>query len=467
MRQAAVPKRVSMIANEFRDAAPGHRFNLYFPIWTDDWRADSKGKKPALKSTTGIPKPVLDLLDALRRRQQLTAASFREHVAIQAYATSPFATGLGNEHPVENGFAFLTPYGLPYLAGSGVKGVLRRAAEEIALFPEDYRSDEAKDLGDFTMLDVWWLFGFEGAGGAWWPLTRKEDETLGDSQKEGRQRWRERFEKHCYRLVDRRDLSDFIKRGLSGNKESVRYLAEPEAFLRNLATLRSCIHTRGALDVWDVFPEPHGDRLTVEIMTPHYSDYYQCKTSPAYPRGATPHDAGQPNPIPFLAIPAGSQFEFHLICQVDRLPPRIADRWQTMVAAIFGHAFEWLGFGAKTAVGYGQIKEDLVARDARLAELQRAQADAQREADFAMLSPIERSVAEAIAAKADPGLTEGVYLLQLIESDRWQGDDVAKVAAMVRDKLKLEKKWKESSNKPDRDKDYKRTQKVLELLERS
>lgn len=381
MRQAAVPKRVSVIANEFRDAAPGHRFNLYFPIWGDDWRADSKGKTPALKSTTGIPKPVLDLLDALRRRQQLTAASFREHVAVQAYATSPFATGLGNEHPVENGFSFLTPYGLPYLAGSGVKGVLRRAAEEIALFPEDYRSDEAEDLGDFTMLDVWWLFGFEGAAGAWWPLTGKEDTTLSDSRKEGRQHWRERFDQHVRRLIGRPDLAAFIKRGLSGNRDSARYLAEPDAFLRNLAILRPDIHTRGALDVWDVFPDPHGGQLTVEIMTPHYSDYYQCKTGPAYPKGATPHDAGQPTPIPFLAIPAGSRFEFHLICQADRLPPGVADRWKPMVAAIVGHAFEWLGFGAKTAVGYGQMAEDLAARDARLAAQRNAQAEAQREAE--------------------------------------------------------------------------------------
>ena len=36
------------------------------------------------------------------------------------------------EHPLENGFAFLQPYGLPYLAGSGVKGVLRQTARLLA-----------------------------------------------------------------------------------------------------------------------------------------------------------------------------------------------------------------------------------------------------------------------------------------------------------------------------------------------
>src|SRR5690625_7299883 len=51
---------------------------------------------------------------------------------LDAITTAPFATGLGNEHPTENGFAFLNPYGLPYLPASGVKGVLRQAARELA-----------------------------------------------------------------------------------------------------------------------------------------------------------------------------------------------------------------------------------------------------------------------------------------------------------------------------------------------
>ena len=38
---------------------------------------------------------------------------------------SRFATGLGREHPIENGFAWHPALGAPYLAGSGVKGLLR------------------------------------------------------------------------------------------------------------------------------------------------------------------------------------------------------------------------------------------------------------------------------------------------------------------------------------------------------
>ena len=45
---------------------------------------------------------------------------------MRAYRTaSRFVTGLGREHPVENGFTWHHTLGTPYLPGSSVKGVLR------------------------------------------------------------------------------------------------------------------------------------------------------------------------------------------------------------------------------------------------------------------------------------------------------------------------------------------------------
>ena len=182
MNQPAVIRRVARVAGNFAEAAPGHRFNLYFPIWRENWSADNTGKKNAIKDCTGIPPSVAAVLKGLRVRQQALFDACPEGLHVSAVSTAPFATGLGNEHPVENGFAFLTPYGLPYLAGSGVKGILRRAAEELALFPEDYARQGTPGL---TLLDVWWLFGFEGAAGAWWILTRKEEERLSEERRRG------------------------------------------------------------------------------------------------------------------------------------------------------------------------------------------------------------------------------------------------------------------------------------------
>lgn len=45
---------------------------------------------------------------------------------------SPFVTGLGRKHPVENGFLWHHTLGVPYLPGSSVKGMVRAWIEQWA-----------------------------------------------------------------------------------------------------------------------------------------------------------------------------------------------------------------------------------------------------------------------------------------------------------------------------------------------
>lgn len=124
-------------------------------------------------------------------------------------------------------------------------------------------------------------------------------------------------------------------------------------------------HVRGALTFWDVIPQIKGD-LAVDIMTPHQSHYYQQKLDRKAGDSTNPHDSGQPNPISFLTVPAGSEFSFHVTCDLphlEHLAPDLAanERWKAVLTAAFEHAFQWLGFGAKTAVGYGAMAEDPAA----------------------------------------------------------------------------------------------------------
>lgn len=280
-----LPQRIAatpgFIPRDLREAAPGHRFQLYLENWqapVGNEYAPYKKAKPfgkderatydrecaaVLKDLCPLPVTSQKVLAALRARQQALHAHHGPHgLRISASSTAPFATGLGNEHPIENGFAFLTPYGLPYLAGSGVKGVLRRAMQEL------------RDDGEegFTEAAIDALFGPE-------KIDKPEDAR------------------------------------------------------------------RGALDFWDVFPSPTGGKLVVEIMTPHYGEYYRGKQSP--------HDSGAPVPVSFLAVPAGSAFDFHVVCHATRLPAGLRDTWKNLIQQAFTHAFEWVGFGAKTSVGYG------------------------------------------------------------------------------------------------------------------
>lgn len=337
MNVAAVPKYVVDGAAGFRNCPPGHRFNLYFEIWQEgNWQISKNGKAEALRECLALGNADA-LLRALRSRQQTLAAALPEEqcLVIDAVSTAPFATGLGLEHPVENGFAFLSPYGLPYLAGSGVKGVLRQAAKEL-------RDDGEAAITQST-IDA--LFGQE---------------------------------------------------------------------------LQGADALRGVLTCWDVFPQPFGGRLVVEIMTPHFGDYYQNK--------GTPHDAGKPNPIPFLAVPARSEFRFVITCDPARLSADSVD-WKAATGKIVEHAFAWLGFGAKTAVGYGALAEDpaTVAERQRMERERQQQAAAVAEAErAAKLSPEEKEleaarVSIAVLRSAFEAAQRSKYQAgSTIDQERWK-----------------------------------------------
>jgi CRISPR-associated protein Cmr6 len=244
MNVAAVPKYVREAAAGFRNCPPGHRFNLYFEIWQEgNWLIAKNGKADAYAQCLALGDAAWFSAAAARQQALASALPEEQRQIIDAVSTAPFATGLGLEHPVDNGFAFLTPYGLPYLAGSGVKGVLRQAANEL------------RDDGDGAITQ---------------PL-----------------------------------IDSVVRPGLQGADA-----------------------LRGALSCWDVFPQPFGDNLVVEIMTPHFGDYYQNR--------GTPHDAGKPNPIPFLAVPraphsASSLPAIPRACRRDC--PRLEDHTRPIIDA--------------------------------------------------------------------------------------------------------------------------------------
>ncbi|MCP9453226.1 MAG: type III-B CRISPR module RAMP protein Cmr6 [Nitrospira sp.] len=363
---AAVPKYLQENDSEFYlSSPPGHRFLLYFPVWGEDqqtsrftWdmkdrvpRIDKKTKHQKVSKSGPVwedapndlfactiaacktpqhdeerpraRKPKADsglqpwkaVEKSLLARQKTNAASRIAHdslLRMEAQAIAPFTTGLGNEHPLENGFAFLNPYGLPYLPGSGVKGVLRQAAQELASGQWDssqgWSADPYWEMNVGTAKDPSWL-----------PLS----------------------------MLD----VLFGRETLAGDPD----------------------HVRGALSFWDVIPQiddNKGDSLLVEIMTPHQSHYYQQK---AQAGSTTPHDSGQPNPICFLTVPPGSRFTFHVVCdeqhlkrltsnknnKKEKVPDLLAEgetHWKKLLQTAFRHAFQWLGFGAKTAVGYGAMQ---------------------------------------------------------------------------------------------------------------
>ena len=346
MAIAAVP---TYMGKNFDRASPGLRFGMYLPLWgvnrqtqellwtTHDVDQAVRGQQRQAReikeeNKTSALKQVCKLTDAdkasmqaLAQRQAFAAQTMPHVLTMDAQAVAPFTTGLGNEHPTENGFAFLNPYGLPYLPGSGIKGVLRQAARELASGEwgdgQGWSDEKTHLLGKIELSTIDALFGLESQ---------------------------------------------------DGEKE----------------------HVRGALSFWDAIPQIHGNSLAVDIMTPHQSHYYQQKSDRKSGVSTSPHDSGAPNPISFLTLPPKTQFTFQVLCDLahlERLAPDLAhqQRWQTLLRAAFEHAFAWLGFGAKTAVGYGAMREDESVRRAR----QEAQAEAEKTKRTANLSPAQQLIA--------------------------------------------------------------------------
>lgn len=458
MAVAAVPNYMGC---DFTDVPPGHRFGLYFDAWDQHWKIPDTEKREALKRVTTLNGTTQNLLNGLRNRQRALADVLSDLVwRLPAQSIAPFMTGLGNEHPLENGFSFLNPYGLPYLPGSGVKGVLRRAAEELAL-------GFYGDTGGWDIVSLWWLFGFEPNSIY---LTGPSDR-MPPAQREEAQRWQDAYRDPETRdAVPRDRLEALIEATLNG-KQRRRYREQPFLLLAELMDsqkLRDELRNRGALMFWDVMPEPASGKLAVDIMTPHYGDYYQGN--------ATPHDSGQPNPILFLTIPPGSHFEFFVQCDPAVLPASLKNSWPILLEAAFQHAFDWLGFGAKTAVGYGQFPRNALEkaraeREAAARRRREAEADARMEAErqkkLASMSSLDRAIEEVVAA-APQGQPRYKAILNALKQGRWSGDEARQAAEYIHTLMTQAGAWRTKSEKkkPEKDEPYQATLAVLAYLER-
>ncbi|MGQ9859914.1 MAG: type III-B CRISPR module RAMP protein Cmr6 [Thermodesulfobacteriota bacterium] len=310
-------------------------------FWDQGWKPTSTEKRPALEKVLSYPTAAREQLEALLNRQEGMAKALGA-VSWRARSIETFTTGLGMEHPIENGFAFLDPYGLPYLPGSSIKGVLRRAAEELALLEEDTKG--------WSIPMVWWLFGFDGTSSYLEPQDPREPEFISKENS----RWQGAF-------ISRLNPSNPLLRsfiGTIGKQLPENAPTDPITLckaLQSLTPLRRSIHMQGALEFWDVIPRPPDHKLSVDIMNPHYQHYYQG--------GKPPGDWGSPIPIFFLTLPVDSEFCFRVrLLPRPSLPNWLLEgvegrpRWAVLVQEALVFAFKWLGFGAKTAVGYGRMK---------------------------------------------------------------------------------------------------------------
>lgn len=199
-----------------------------------------------------------------------------------------FVTGMGNENPAENGFAWHPTLGTPYMPGSSVKGMLRAWMQEWVT--SDPRQINA-------------IFG-------------------------------------------------------SANKNSDS--------------------SAGNVMFYDALPlSPI--KLTLDVMTPHYADYYRGD--------APPGDWQSPVPIPFLTVDSDQQFMFAIAPRT-----RDGDQYMDLLEQEIYQAIEIVGAGAKTAVGYGRFIIDAAQKSQYVDERTKREEVLLKQREIAELSPVQREM---------------------------------------------------------------------------
>ncbi|MCB1714441.1 MAG: type III-B CRISPR module RAMP protein Cmr6 [Candidatus Competibacteraceae bacterium] len=130
-------------------------YTRFFDRYAADWTLDDDAKRTWISNNAKL----------VGLRQQLESHALRHFAVIKAAGGEArvfttdwhFATGLGLPHPVENGLAWHPTLGVPYLAGSGVKGLLRAWIDSW---------DESPDAVRQQRLETWFgTGGDEGSAG--------------------------------------------------------------------------------------------------------------------------------------------------------------------------------------------------------------------------------------------------------------------------------------------------------------
>lgn len=214
--------------------------------------------------------------------------------------------GLGDESVYEVSIRLHRNYGVPYIPGSALKGVAKHYALYTLTEKNFERLSKIFKENDFLKM----------AG--------RVQKILEESNGE------EKLDSMYFKIEDLRiSFTD----------------------LRRIFGTQKC---EGAIIFFDAFPTPNQLRdkpiLELDVMNPHYHPYYSASVEELKKNvEKAPGDWHQPNPIFFLTVPKGVEFQF-------AIAPRNGEYELVEKAKeILISALREFGVGAKTSLGYGKF----------------------------------------------------------------------------------------------------------------
>lgn len=270
-----------------------------------------------------------------RFEKALHAVAENELVFFDAKTVWRLAVGMAVNPALETGLTLHPLLGFPYLPGSGVKGLAHHVAEVELLSDQDawVEGESIPELPDAATLQdliaraelVKVLFGSLH-------LLPRKSEALPRTARSLLETW-----------------------------------MKNEGFPRDLQRRAKALlaSTGGMLAFYDAVPTVDSkDLLQLDVMTPHYPEYYKNQ-------GYPPSDDQDPNPLLFLAVRPGARFRFAFrLGPLPRPEPRDdeekerarvlagtpRDELAKDVKGWLTRGLEEYGAGAKTAAGYGYFQ---------------------------------------------------------------------------------------------------------------
>ncbi|PJK06776.1 type III-B CRISPR module RAMP protein Cmr6 [Lysobacteraceae bacterium NML71-0210] len=254
--------------------------------WLNQFRNKSIGSSQALQTK------------ALQLRQLVESYSGEARIY---HCAGNFVTGLGNPHPLENGFLWHPTLGTPYLPGSAVKGLLRAVIETAYQGNEEDRK---------ALLKRW--FG----------------------------------------TAEKGDVAE---------------------------------HS-GSFVFMDALPV-ESCQLHVEVMTPHMGRWYEKGGKNPLAADTQPGDWHAPVPVTYLST-RDIKLQFAILPRPGAgdtaiLKQELQDLWQAL-----DHGLEYLGAGAKAAIGFGIMQRNTKKEDDLQEDLQAQQ----RQSQMQSLSPAMQEI---------------------------------------------------------------------------
>lgn len=272
---------------------------------------------PALEPNQRLENSKALLLAAQQRWKQIAHRAPLPTV----WTTTPLAVGLGTSNTLETGMTCHKLYGFPFIPASSLKGLARAAAffelaEKLGVPGLDNATVEAreqkKELTPFQKLET--LLECMG-----------NHENGGTATKDSQKAWAD-----AIKPLATDPLTPWF------SNKSIDQVVEAVNLFRRVFGWQG---KAGSIIFFDSIPAdvPH---IKVEIMNPHFPDYYKNQKPP--------DDTQSPNPVAYLAVDVGSPY----LMAIDWRGKIQGDEVSQAAKWLFA-GLQQLGIGSKTSSGFG------------------------------------------------------------------------------------------------------------------